>query len=97
MVRGDGITDTNDDIDRRNVDHAVRQQDCTVDDTVALLEHNGALLEAALRGLSAGDLDQVAPFGPAGGQPFPAGDFAAVCAGHARGHFGHAKAAVSDR
>jgi hypothetical protein len=96
MVRGDGVTDTSDDIDRRNLDHAGHQQDCTIEETVALLEDNGALLEAALRGLSADDLDQVAPFGPAGGRPFPAGDFAAVCAGHARGHFAHATAAIND-
>jgi hypothetical protein len=94
MVRGEPVVDTTHDIDLRNVEHTDRQGDCTVPATVALLEANGAQTESALRHLSAENLAQTAPFGPAGGQELAAGAFAAVCAGHARGHLAHARAAA---
>jgi hypothetical protein len=94
MVRGDPVVDTVHDIDQRNVDHAERERTCTVARTIALLEENGAQAESVLRSLSADDLVQTAPFGPAGGQVLPAGAFAAVFAGHARGHLAHAQDAV---
>jgi hypothetical protein len=96
MVRGEPVVDTTDDIDLRNLEHTDRVWDCTVAGTVALLEANGAQTESVLRNLSAENLSQTAPFGPAGGQVLPAGAFAAVCAGHARGHLAHARAAAAE-
>ena len=46
-------------------------------ETVALLEANGALLQATLRGLSDEELGRRAPFGPAGGRELATQDLAA--------------------
>jgi DinB family protein len=94
MARGEAVTDTQDDIDGRNMEHARRSADIGQAETVQLLEANGALVEAALRRLDDGDLARMAPFGPAGGRSFPVGDFAAVTYQHGSGHFAHAKAAL---
>lgn len=96
MSHGEAVTDTGEDIDDRNSTHATRCTDVGVDETVALLEQNGARTEAALRRLSQAELDTTAPFGPAGGRPLPAGQLAEVTARHAREHLEHARAAVGE-
>ena len=65
-------------------------------ETVALLEENGARLEALLRSLSDEELDRAAPFGPAGGRLLPTGALAAVAARHAREHLAHAREAAGE-
>jgi len=96
MAEGVEVTDSADDIDRHNVEHAERCKALAVDiaQTVALLEENGARLEALLRELTDDQLEQTAPFGPAGGQPLPTWQLAAVAARHPRGHLVHAREAV---
>ena len=84
MARGEGVTETAEDIDRVNAAHAVRAEAVGPAETVALLEVNGDVLEEALRGLSDEELDRTAPFGPAGGRRLPTVDLAAVAARHAR-------------
>lgn len=95
MVAGDAVTDTQLDIDDRNVDHAERSADVTTADTVDLLRSNGALLEDALRSLSDEDLARTAAFGPADGRALPVEQLALVTAGHARGHLQHARDALA--
>jgi hypothetical protein len=95
MIRGDAVTTTRDDIDHVNVEHAAEHADVGIAVTVALLETNGATLEALLRGLTDEQLDQLAPFGPADGRSLPASQLAGVSAQHALGHLGHAMEAVS--
>jgi hypothetical protein len=95
MARGDGITETAQDIDRDNAAHAVRAETAERDETAALLEANGARLEALLRSLSDADLDRCAPFGPAEGRVLPTMDLAAVAARHTREHLAHARAAAA--
>jgi DinB superfamily len=94
MTSGAGVTDTAADIDRANAAHAVRAEDIGPEETAALLERNGALLESALRALSDDDLDRAAPFGPAGGREFPTADLAAMGARHTREHLSHVQQAV---
>jgi len=95
MVNGDAVTTTMEDIDGRNGEHAIRSSDVSIDDTVALLESNGVLMEAVLRRLTDEDLARTAPFGPANGQPLPVEQLAAVTAGHALGHLAHARDALN--
>jgi len=95
MARGEGVTESADDIDRANAAHALEAEDAGPALTVALLEANGALLEATLRGLSDEQLDRTAPFGPAGGRELPTVDLAAVAAGHTREHLTHAGGAAA--
>ncbi len=97
MASGRGVPETADEIDRDNAEHAVRAGSVRRDETVALLETNGSRLEDALRSLSDEDLDRTAPFGPAGGRPFPTADLAAVPARHTREHLSHARDAVAGR
>jgi hypothetical protein len=97
MAHGDAVTDSGEDIDRRNVDHAARSDGIGIAETVALLGQNGALTEAALRRLTDEQLDRTAPFGPAGGRPFPTEQMAAVTAQHALGHLAHAREALAPR
>jgi uncharacterized damage-inducible protein DinB len=94
MTKGDAVTTTVDDIDGRNLVHATQYADVSVDEAVALLETNGALMEAVLRGLSDADLAREAPFGPADGQPLPVEQLAKVTAGHALGHLASARDAL---
>lgn len=84
MACGDGVPATAEEIDRVNAAHAARASEATPGETVALLEEEGARLEAALRGLTDAELDRPAPFGPAGGRVFPTADLAAVMARHVR-------------
>ena len=63
---------------------------------LALLEDNGARLEAVLRELSDEELDRSAPFGPAGGRVLPTVDLAAVPARHTREHLAHARSAAAE-
>jgi hypothetical protein len=95
MVRGEGVSDTADEIDRVNAAHAVRAEGIGPAETLALLEANGARLEAALRALTDQDLDRSARFGPAGGRELPTSDLARVTARHAREHLAHARGAVT--
>jgi DinB superfamily len=94
MRSGEGVTDTAEGIDRENADHAVRMERVGKDETIALLEQNGAQLEATLRSLSDDELDRTAPFGPAGGRALPTGALAAVSARHTREHLAHARDAA---
>jgi hypothetical protein len=94
MSRGEGVTDTAQDIDRANAAHAVRAQAVGPDETIVLLEVRGAELEALLRRLDDEQLDRTAPFGPAGGRIFASADLAPVAAGHTREHLGHARSAL---
>jgi hypothetical protein len=95
MASGMPVTDSGPDIDEWNVEHAARCADVGVVETVALLTQNGARVEAAIRRLTDDELDQTAPFGPAGGRALPAEQMAAVTAQHARGHLDHAREAVA--
>jgi hypothetical protein len=95
MARGDGVTDTADEIDRANAAHATRAQDVRPAETIVLLESNGAELEAALRALTDEELDRCAPFGPAGGRELRTVDFAMVAPRHAREHLAHARGALN--
>lgn len=94
MARGEAVTDTSDDIDSHNEEHAERCAGIAAAETVALLEEKGAQLEALLRRFTDEELEQTAPFGPAGGRPLPVSQLAAVAASHARGHLDHAREAV---
>jgi hypothetical protein len=95
MASGQGVTESAEDIDRENAAHAVRMEAVGPDETLALLEQNGAQLESTLRALSDEDLARTAPFGPAGGRVMPVEALAAVGARHAREHLGHARSAVA--
>ena len=95
MIRGEGVPESAEDIDRANAAHAVRAGSAGQVETAVLLANNGALMEQALRALSDEDLAREAPFGPAGGREFPTGDLAAVAARHTRDHLASAKAAVA--
>ena len=95
MASGRGVAETADEIDRDNAAHAARARSVEQDETVALLQTNGARLEQTLRGLSDEDLDRSAPFGPAGGRLFPTGELAAVPARHTLEHLSHAMGAVA--
>jgi uncharacterized damage-inducible protein DinB len=95
MARGEGVSDTAEDIDCVNAAHAVRAGGIGPAETLALLEVSGDRLEAALRALSDEELDRCAPFGPAGGRELPTADLARVTAGHAREHLAHARGAVT--
>jgi hypothetical protein len=97
MACGEGVSDTVASIDEANAAHAVGAASVTPTETVALLETNGARLEAVLRGFSDEDLDRTAPFGPAGGQTFSTGDLAPVAARHTREHLGHARSAAGEQ
>jgi hypothetical protein len=94
MASGEGVADTAEGIDEDNAAHAARAAAVSRGETIALLEENGRLLQEALRRLSDEELDRHAPFGPAGGQPFPTEALAAVAARHVREHLGHARAAA---
>jgi len=95
MVRGDGVADTAEEIDRINAAHAVRAEGIGTAETLVLLESNGAELETTLRALTDEALDRGAPFGPAGGRVLPTVDLAVVTARHAREHLAHARGAVN--
>jgi hypothetical protein len=95
MVKGEAVTTTIDEIDGRNVDHAARYAGVSVDEAVTLLQSNGAVMEALLRGLSDEDLARQAPFGPADGRSLPVEQMAAVTAQHALGHLAHARDALA--
>jgi hypothetical protein len=97
MVRGEGVVDTAEDIDRINAAHAARAGGIGPAETLALLETNGARLEGALRALTDEDLDRSAPFGPAGGPELRTSDIACVAARHAREHLAHARGAVTEQ
>ena len=94
MACGAGVAESAEDIDRANVAHAVRAEAVGPDQTVALLEANGALMEATLRGLGDEELARRAPFGPAGGRELATEDLAVVPARHTREHLAHAVGAV---
>lgn len=94
MAAGDGVADTDDDLDRHNVTHAEQWSDVSVADTVALLRENGQRTEVVLRALTDEELDRTAPFGPAGGQLFAVAQLAAVASRHPRGHLAHAQEAL---
>lgn len=94
MAGGSPVDDTAEGIDAANAEHAWRAAAAGRDETVALLEENGARLEALLRALSDEQLDATAPFGPAGGRTLPAVQLAAVAARHPGEHLAHARAAL---
>ena len=94
MASGQGVTESAEDIDRANAEHAVRAEEAGAVETVALLEEKGARLELTLRDLSDEDLARTAPFGPAGGRILPTADLAPVAARHTREHLAHARSAV---
>jgi hypothetical protein len=94
MVRGDGVTDTVDDIDTRNEEHAERTMGIGIAETIELLRENGAQTEAVLRSLTEAQLARTAPFGPAGGQSLPVSALAEVTARHTLEHLSHARQAV---
>jgi uncharacterized damage-inducible protein DinB len=96
MARGDAVTDTVDDIDTRNVEHAERASDIGIAATVELLRRNGARTEAALRSLTDEQLVRTAPFGPADGQSLPVAAMAAAASRHTREHLAHARLAVEE-
>lgn len=95
MISGKGVAQTAEDIDRDNAVHAARMNAVGRDDTLALLEQNGAQLQSLLRALHDDELDRSAPFGPAGGRAVPVEALAAVGARHTREHLGHARHALS--
>jgi hypothetical protein len=95
MRSGEGVTDTAEGIDRENAAHAARMAAVGREETIALLEQNGADLRAALRSLSDEELDRSAPFGPAGGRALPTEALAAVAARHTREHLAHARDALA--
>lgn len=95
MASGRGVRDTAEEIDKENAAHAVRAEDTGRDETVALLEANGAALVDVLRRMSDEDLDRPAPFGPAGGRVFRTEELAVVPARHTREHLAHARGAVA--
>lgn len=95
MTRGEPVTITGSGIDDNNVVHAEQYAGATVEETVALLQANGSLMEAVLRGLSDEDLERTAPFGPAGGQEMPVAALAEVTPKHALGHLASAREAVA--
>ena len=95
MTSGEGVSESADDIDRANADHAERAASIGQIETAVLLANNGARIEQALRMLSDEDLDRSAPFGPAGGRSLSMSDLAAVVARHTREHLAHAKQAVA--
>lgn len=95
MACGDGVPETAQEIDGANAAHALRTSQVSAVETVALLEAEGARFEATLRALSDGELDRMAPFGPAGGTSFATAELATVPARHAREHVAHARAAVA--
>ncbi len=94
MANGDGVTDSAESIDDKNIEHAGRASQVGQEETAQLLTANGAQLEALLRNLSDEELDRTAPFGPAGGQALPTEALAAVAARHVRGHLEHARAVI---
>jgi hypothetical protein len=94
MVQGQAVTETIDDIDGQNVEHAERTSSIGIAETVDLLQANGDRIEAFLRGLTAEQLAQTAPFGPAGGRPLPVSDMAEVPTSHMVDHLAHARRAV---
>jgi hypothetical protein len=89
------VSDTAEDVDRANAEHAVRAATAGQVETAVLLANNGALMEQVLRRLSDEELDRRAPFGPAGGRPMSMSDLAAVPARHTREHLASAKDAVA--
>jgi DinB family protein len=95
MTSGEGVSESAEDIDRANADHAERATSIGQVETAVLLANNGARIEQALRMLSDEELDRRAPFGPAGGRVLPTGDLAAVVARHTREHLASAKQAVA--
>ncbi len=95
MTSGEGVADSAQDIDRANAEHAVRAATVGSAKTAALLQENGERLESLLRELNDRELDQEAPFGPAGGRSVPTADLAPVPARHTREHLAHARIAVA--
>jgi|SRR5580658_9217242 uncharacterized damage-inducible protein DinB len=95
MARGEGVTESGDDIDRANAEHARRAEAVGTAETAALLQEEGERLASLLRQLSDEELDQEAPFGPAGGRLLSTADLAPVAARHTREHLDHARAAVN--
>ena len=95
MASGEGVSETAEDIDNANAAHAVRAGTVGQVETAALLAHNGALLEQALRSLTDEELDCSAPFGPAGDRKLPTADLAAVAARHTRGHLSSAQSTIA--
>jgi len=94
MTSGEGVAETAEDIDRDNAAHAVRMEAVGRDETLALLEQNGAQLQSFLQALSDDELDRTAPFGPAGGRAFSVEALAGVGARHTREHLRHARDAL---
>jgi hypothetical protein len=94
MAQGEAVTDTADDIDAKNVEHASRAAAVSQADTATLLAENGARLESVLRSLRDEDLERMAPFGPAE-RPMPTKALAGVAARHVREHLDHARAAAA--
>jgi hypothetical protein len=96
MARGEGVTETAEQIDRANAAHAARTEGVRPAETLVLLESKAAELEATLRALTDEELDRCAPFGPAGGRELPTRDLAVVAARHAREHLAHAQSAANE-
>jgi len=96
MAQGEAVSDTQADIDQVNVVHAAHAGACSVEETLALLGENGARAEALLRSLTDEKLDQMAPFGPAGGRSLPTVAVAGAASGHAQEHLAHARSALGD-
>jgi hypothetical protein len=92
-VDGSGVPPETD-MDAVNAKHAADWASVTPEETVDLLEINGASTAAIIISLDAADLDRTAPFGPAGGQHMSVERLAALPALHTRQHLGHAKEAI---
>jgi hypothetical protein len=94
MTSGEGVAESNDDLDERNASHARRSADATIIDTTELLRKSGGQFESLIRGLSDEDLDRTAPFGPAGGQSLLVVALVSAAGRHAQDHLAHAKEAL---
>ena len=95
MANGDGVRDTAADVDERNVVNARAWSEVTRGEVITLLAGNAVQLADVLGALRDADLEQRAPFGPAGGAVFAVAELAQQAAQHPQVHLAHAKAAVS--
>jgi hypothetical protein len=94
MISGEGVSDTGADIDDRNARHAAEFAGASRAEAIELIRVNTATAAAALRSMSDGELERVAPFGPAGGAELPAGGLTVAFAQHVRTHLASAQAGL---
>ena len=87
---GRAIEDTAKGIDSANRRHAEDFATVGVVETVELLNANGTVAVAKIRGLDEPDLEKTAAFGPAGGKAMSVEQFCIVATEHVRSHLGRA-------